>query len=666
MRFACSFFLVAASLVIFLPEAPLYAQPAEWGEVPRDHLEMTAFPADSNASAVILSDAGKVSFTRRGRLIYERHRRIKMLTEEGYDWGTVELTYHAEDRMERVRKIDGQTFTLAENGEVERHELDGDDVFEEDVDGTYERKRFTLPALEPGAVIEYRYKIEKRNPILMPEWSFQASEPTLWSEYEVEIPNRLYYVRITKGVPDFAVEEERTVHGQMGTSGRFRWAMEDVPALRDEPFMTTPDDYRASIAFQLKQYRTARGGVENFMTSWEDLAEKLLDRRDFGRQLNSRGDVETRAELVTAGAEDAHAKMKAVYDYVRTRIEWDGSRGYIPDRDADEVLAAQSGSQAGIAVLLTAMLRNVGLEAHPVLVSTRDHGRLQPVYPYLAQFNSVLVYVEAGERAYLLDATDPLRPYDVLPEHVLNGHGWMVAEGGGTWIDIPPAWYRRRVNVVGTLAADGALDVQVQVADDEYSALRRRAALQETDEAAFVRDRVLAGLDDVDVASYEIRAETDIEEPLLSNATFQAPAYAQAAGDFMYFNPVVVGRRNRNPLRSPTRTFPIDFAFPRDLTYMVSLQLPEGFSVQEMPENVQVQLPDKGGMFQRIAQVSGQQLMFRIRFVIANTQFEPEHYEALREFYERVVAAHAEQVVLKREAAPDGAAGDVPAGGEER
>lgn len=639
---------IASFVVWFVLSVSLHAQPADWGDVPPRQLEMDTFPADSNASAVILSDVGEVSFDTRGRVVYRRHRRIKILTEGGYDWGTVELTYRAENRMERIEDIDGQTFTRSEDGEVERHELDGDDIFEEDVDGTYERKRFTLPALEPGAVIEYRYRRRSKNPILIPEWSFQTSEPTLWSEYQIEIPNRFRYVRIATGSPDFHIEEHQAVPGPWNQAMHHRWVMTDVPALREEPFMTTPEDYRARMAFQLKSYRTARGTEETFMSSWAELAEELLDRSDFGGQLDAGGDVRTRAELVVGAARDSLAKMKAIYDYVRTKVAWDGTRGFIPDRDVDEVLEAQSGSGPEIALLLVAMLRNVGLEAHPVLVSTRDHGLLQPIYPYLGQFNHVIVYVKTGDTPHLLDATDPYRPYTLLPVPVLNGRGWMVTEDGGAWLRIPRPLYRRRVNVAGTLSADGTIEAEVRTIDTQYSAQERRRSLREKEEEAFVRDVLLDGMGGVSVLSHGIENAASLEESLTSSVTFRAPAYAQAAGDFLYVNPTVLDRTEENPLRAPRRTFPVDLAYPRDLTYALALQLPKGFAVQEMPENVQVQLPDEGGFFQRLLQVRNGLLTLRARWVIAKTRFEPEYYEPLRAFYERVVAAQAEQIVLQR------------------
>ena len=619
---------------------------------------MTTFPADSNASAVILSDVGEAYFDSRGRIVYERHRRIKILTEGGYDWGTVEITYHAEDDMERVVDIDGQTFTVSESGEVIRHELDGDDVFEEEVNDAVERKRFTLPALEPGAVIEYRYKMRKENPILMPEWTFQASEPTLWSEYTVEIPDLFTYVQLIIGAPEFQIREQGAVHSPLGLARELRWAMKDVPALREEPFMTALKDYRARVALQLKSYRTARGAEKQFMSTWADVAEELLDHDDFGDQLDAGGDVRTRAELLVSDVSDPHAKMTAIYDYVRTKVEWNGKTGVFADRDVDDVLEAQSGSSQEIALLLAAMLRNVDVEAHPVLLSTRDHGKMQPVYPYLSQFNRAVVYVNTDEEVFLLDATDPHRGHRLLPERALNEVAWMVTEGGDDWLQIGARPYQRNAAVIGQLHADGRIEADVKIADADYSALQRRRQLQEQGEDEFARGVILDGLSDVEVQSTTIQNVSNVDEALTSNVAFQAAAYAQRAGQFLYINPTILDRQDENPLRAPTRSFAVDFAYPRDLKLTVSLQLPDGYAVEDMPSNKQVKLPGQAAHFQRLVGVTDGRLTMRMRFLIRETRFEPDQYESLRGFFEEVVAAQAEQVVLRRtEAAEDATAG---------
>ena len=103
--------------------ASLYAQPApvKWGEVPIEDLQMQAYPADSNAAVVILADYGHVYFMDDLTLVFKRHTRIKILSEAGYDWGTVTVPYLGEKRTQRLRDIKGQTFTLDSNGEVIRH-----------------------------------------------------------------------------------------------------------------------------------------------------------------------------------------------------------------------------------------------------------------------------------------------------------------------------------------------------------------------------------------------------------------------------------------------------------------------------------------------------------------------------------------------------------------
>ena len=267
---------------VWIPTAAL-AQRAEWGEVSRDVMERTAFPADSNAAAVALLDYGRVRVRKNLQLVFERHRRVKLLSEAAYDaWGTVEIPCYADDDVQEVSDIEGQTFVLGPEGEVARHELDDDVIFDEDVDGASRRVRFTLPALAPGAVIEYRYEIESAHPLYMPDWSFQAGEPTRWSEFRVTIPEMLDYVTQFQGSKSPDINESDDTRMQLrfrweeaGFSRsrkrllrmqavKRRWVMKDVPALREEPFMTTPDDYRAMLRFQL-----ARIGLRGQRPLWE-------------------------------------------------------------------------------------------------------------------------------------------------------------------------------------------------------------------------------------------------------------------------------------------------------------------------------------------------------------------------------------------------------------
>ena len=632
----------------------LHAQPdpIKWGKIPQEHLEMTSFPADTNAAAVILADVGRVYFRRNFEMVFERHRRIKILSEAGYDWGTHDVVYFSEDRMQRVRGVKGQTFTVGPDGKTKRHKLDKKAIFDEDLDGEHKRVKFTLPALEPGAVIEYRYRIETKTPLFLESWAFQTSEPVLWSEYRAEIPDNLHYVMVTTGTRALDVSESERMTGPFGSGMSHRWAMEDVEALREEPFMTTPEDYRARIKFQLSSYNI-RGYTTKVMQTWEEVAKDLMDRNDFGRRLDKGRLVRRQVEAATAGLTNPVEKMRAIYDYLRTNVEWDGRAGLFADQDFDDVLKKKQGSSPEIALTQVAMLREAGLEAHPVLISTRDHGAILEAYPLVSQFNDVLTYVEAGGKTYLLDACDPLRPYSLLPVSALNGKGWLVREGSPRWIPIEAAGkYKHLSAVTASLDADGTLTGTLSTSDTQYGALEKREALKEArDEEAFVREALLDGLEGVEIRRHQLLGEGDVDELFDAEVEFAAPAYAQAAGDFLYLNPTLVGRQGENPLRLPERTFPVDFAYPRDVSYTLSLKLPEGYEVQEAPPNKIVRLSAGGGRYSRFIKVGEGQLQMRVRMVLTRSRFGPRQYPELKAFFDEAIATEQEQVVLKRVAA---------------
>jgi hypothetical protein len=665
----------------------------KWGEIPPEHLAMDHYAPDSSAAAVILADVGQLYFEDDLEMVFERHTRVKILSEGGYEWGTVTIPYYVEDRSQRVTNIQGQTYWSADGDQVQIHKLDQNAIFDEDVDGEWNQIRFTLPALRPGAVIEYRYKVVSTDPVLVPDWAFQTSEPVLWSEFLADIPDLFRYVSAYQGQiqPDVAEQEPYfrmmrwtvelpNVRGvnraryiaQASTEVRgvkSRWVMWNVPALRREPYMTTPEDFRAKIRFELAEFGrpsaqtvqlTSASGtvnmpatvlpVQQVMTSWDQLAEKLMDSGRFGKQIEDHRAVRDQARVLVEGITDPFRKMQTIYDYLRTTMVWTGERGVLLDHDLDEALRARSGGSPEIALLLVSMLREAGLEAHPVLISTRSHGKVLSVYPLVSQFNAVLAFVQIDSVGYLLDATDPRRPYTLLPDEALNGIGFLVRYPDPGWVTVVPAedyWHRRSLD--GALDASGQLTGMVRVTEGGYSALDDRHALDEAETPAeFVREVLLGHVGGALVDSCNVTSEAARTDTLALTAAFSAPGYAQVAGDFIYFNPTPLGRLGENPLRRPERAFPVDLIYPKRLTYNVVVTLPEGYAVQEAPKSVRIRLPDDGAIYQRLLDVQGRVLMAEVQLVISQTVFEPDQYGHIRNFFEQVVATEAEQVVLTR------------------
>ncbi len=621
---------------------------------------MTTFQADTNATAVILADYGDVGFRVRGGMEMKRHMRVKILSEAAYDdWGTVTLTYVHANRAQRIDDLRAQTVIVGPNGEIERHKLEKDAIFEEKANDDLRRIRFTFPALQPGAVIEYSYTLRFNNPVFLPSWAFQRGEPTLYSEYRVEAPEQLRYVFTMRGTHPFSAREQETLNRPSGAQTRYRWVMEDIPALRTEPFMTTPDDYRTKLEIQLSAYMKANGTMEPFLSTWPKLAEELIASDDFGRQIDPRGRIREITQELVQGLPlpTPEAKLDTIYTYLTTNVEWDGYNAVFVDNDVEKVLEKGKGSAAEINLLLVAMLRAADIVAHPMLISTRANGQVLQVYPMVSQFNYTIAYVEIGDSVRLLDATDPLRPHTLLPTRAIVDEGWMLRETGANWLPArTEGKYVHQAQLVGDLTETGDLNGTLTTVDDGYSALFKRHTIDEDGEDAYINDHVLEGLDAVTVDSFHVDHAEAIDQRLRTTIAFSAPAHGQAAADRIYISPKLTDRIEENPLRLPERTFPLDLTYARDYSYSLQLSLPEGYIAEELPRNTRVMLPERAGMYMRAVEVKEGKLTMMTRFSVRTSYFPPELYDELRSFYDQVVAAEAEVVVLKKT--------DVIAGGE--
>ena len=136
---------------------------------------------------------------------------------------------------------------------------------------------------------------------------------------------------------------------------------------------------------------------------------------------------------------DQEHRVKAIVDYVKNNYKWNRALGNFPSESKNQLLEQKQGSAAGLNLLLTGLLKQAGIEAFPLLLSTREHGKVYNEYPLVTFFNDLIVMAVMGKDTLLTDATEPLLPYDMIPEYCLNakkyprGIGWWesgITPGG--------------------------------------------------------------------------------------------------------------------------------------------------------------------------------------------------------------------------------------------
>ncbi|MFZ4620045.1 MAG: DUF3857 and transglutaminase domain-containing protein [Bacteroidota bacterium] len=652
------------SAILFSQEAP--PPPIKWGEINISDLQKTTFPSDTNASAVVLCDYGESSLNDYMNFVFKRHLRVKILKESGYSWGNESIVLYTDRKDgETIDDIEGITYTLDEKGKIVETEFDDDDVFEEKVSDTRTRYKWTLPGLKPGCIIDMRYEITARNLYYVRDWPFQHSEPVIWSEYRFIFPPNLGFAFLTKGFEPFAVNEKsgvlqyfsgeaKTFVGRpLVTCNLQRFVVRNAPALRDEPFITTLNDYYNKVEVQFSGYSESGSmTVSRFVETWDKLVEKMLENNWVGKRIGATAAVEDLTQKITASAATPEAKVQAIYSWITSNIVWSGVNSVYAPQSVNELLESKKGNSADITVLLISMLRAAGFQSDPVILSTRENGKIQDLYPILAQFNYLIARVNLGKKAVYLDATNPLRPWDLLPSKVLGVKALVIQPDKVEWVRLESQI--RSVNnsfTQLTLDQNGAVTGTIEGIYKNYFNVSVRGTLKDKKDIETAKEYFSTEAAGLTVDSVEVKGRDTVSQPIKLKAWVSSSSFAQTGENIIYVNPHIVERIKDNPFKSPERKFPIDYTYPREYSSTVQIMIPADYQIKEGLRNVTMNVGG-GVTFRRLVQVDSLQIQVVAKLEIATTEIAAGDYVRMKELYGNIVALESEQLVLEKRPAP--------------
>ncbi|MHA6246998.1 DUF3857 and transglutaminase domain-containing protein [Pontibacter sp. CAU 1760] len=640
-------------LALILCSAAAQAQDGEpkFGKIEKAELEMRAYPQDTSAAALILGDYGATRFNLSGGLtvVTERHMRIKILKKSGYDWANISIPYYSNgSTRDKVMGIKGYTYNL-EGGEITKDKLETKTVFDEKRSEYWRLKKFTMPNVKEGSVIEVVYTLSSERVYSLDDWEFQKSIPTAWSEYRLKIPEYFNYKFLLEGYHSLVKnEKEQTSGGPKLLDNAYVWAMKDVPALQEEKYITSLTDYQAKIAFELQQVNFPGEPTRIMTGTWDKVNEDLMESAYFGVQLNRNSFFKEELAAITAKHKTPEQQMRAIYDLVKTRMTWNGYNGLYTDNTIRKAFDLRQGNVAEINLLLTSMLLEAGLEANPVVLSTRNNGRVHTnMSPMKSKFNYVIAHVKVGEQEYLLDATEPLLPAGMLPFRCLNGQGRLIAKQNHRWVPLETAHSDSKLfNATVSINSKGEMTGTGEESAAGMKALYLRKTILEEGESKYA-ERIAKEVGDYKMAEPIIKNLREVEQSLNISYKISANGSGQES-DIIYLNPMLGQGEKENPFKLEQRLYPVDFGSPVDEVYVANFTIPAGYILDEMPQSVIMNLPEQGGRFTYMVQQQGSLVQVMSKVSISKPLFYASEYSMLKEFYNRIIAKHAEQIVLKK------------------
>ncbi len=630
--------------------------PIALGKIPAEDLAMTVYDRDTSAEAVVLCDFETVEITLSvGDVLVRkmRHKRIKILKESGFKFGDVEVPYYSYKKSEEF--FFNKAYIHLPDGSIEK--LNKKAVFDEKVNDYWSTAKFTFPKMEVGCIVEYVYYINSDRFYEPEDWFFQGEIPVRHSEIRVAYPGIFDYHYLFQGNESMklveSVDELNVFEGSNGkcTIRPGKFIFENAPAMRPEGYITTMNDYRARVRFQLSSIKRSDGSVNRVTDSWTSLTKELEDSEYFGRHYLRKGYYKEITEPLSqelAALPNEYEKAVFAYNYVTQKVSWNGRHSmYGGAEKLEDLFEKGSGNSAQINLMLLVLLQEAGIYAGPVLTSTRSHGKMFEDYPILDQFNHMLILASIDGKSYYLDATEPLRPIGFPDIEALNSRGWHIKRG---WMNIKePGNSVDAFTAEYSLSQDGTLSGSLLGAYNGYNAVPERRHYIENREGKHWSDRLSEKFTDVKIESVSTGNLMELDQTFSDTVQFQIEQAAMVAGELMYFSPVLYTSFTESPFKQKERNYPVDIPYSIREQHNIKVALPEGYALEEAPESVRVVLPRNGGAFlYAVEEQAPGELTVNINLSIKQLHFMPEEYPAIKELFDIFVEKLGEQVVLRK------------------
>ncbi|UTW64819.1 DUF3858 domain-containing protein [bacterium SCSIO 12643] len=609
-------------------------QDFEFGDVTISDLEDNTCEIDPSAEAYVIKEFGKTKFED-GKYIFYRHIKIKILNADGLDWGNFSKTIYQKGIYgESMYLRKGSTFNL-EDGQVREYELGKSDIIKEEITENKYSWKFSLPKVKSGSIVEYIYTFYNPDITDFPNWSFQKSIPVKESKYMVIYNEVLGFRPIIMGIRPISESINLDkLHGHI-------WIARDLPGLKKDRFSPNIEDYRTKIVFAITSFRARDGYTYDYMKSYGRYAG-FQYKNNFELALEHTAYLKKIVQPLIDP--DSLQTAQNIYNEIAHNFT-ESTRKTIYINDLREAWNNKKGTIAEINMNLVGAYKKAGFKAYPVISSSSGNGLLHSQYPTPGCFDYLLCGLVLNNKVHLIDASDTYGPWDEIPPIASNDKGLLLTPDNMKWINLSEQGKYKKVTMI-EIDLNKSEGQKITQSFSSYSARSERIKIYDDGEDDYKR-LVAEQLTDFDVNDFVIENINNQEKPLNLNLDVEYN-FNNDQSDYIYIDPVLLGKIQENLFTESKREMPIDLGAIINNTYSLQLTIPQGYDVESVPRAIMITLPNKGGKFIFQASQIGQKIIVSMRLDIKKSIFPLNEYNYLREFYSQIIEKQNEKIVLKK------------------
>ena len=655
---------VSLLMAIFFFQTISAQENFKFGKISHEELSMNQYAPDTSATAVFLCMLSETKFTYNSTTgdfgtETDHMYRLKILKPEGKEYADITIPFYVSDKAEGIKEqvgsIKATAYTLAD-GKTKESELPKKYIFEEKSSGNWRVIKFSIPNVEKGSVIEYKYTVRSNDAYRLDTWSVQGSLPVQYARHEVQIPEFFQYKYHIKGYETIATEQQNTSQAfnvGVNTFGQANincksliFTAKDIPSIKNEPFLWCIEDYLTSVEFELNGLNFPQGGYKSYANTWEMVKNTLRDYSDFGDMLKEENPFQEEMRTMQINQLPFDEKLRAIFGLLKQKIKWNGNYTLYA-KNLKECIKQGSGSNAELNFILMAMLRDAGIQSKPILLRTRPQGRL-PFWPTVDKLNTFVVAAYSFDGIpHYLDGSIEYGDVNILPSSLMVPQAIAFDEAN-------PALFVDLSNIGKTTTA---YNINVTIHPDGNFEGTRQASYSGQSASNFKR-RMSNEKDSLDTMQkteekYNIsikQCKTHKTKGLGSKCNEQIDFSGEflTNDDHIYLNPMIFPDETETPFTNTTRKFPVEFPYAQLVSINATLTIPEGYLVEELPQSARVTMNQNELTFNYIIRQKENKVTIQYRASINTPFIASEQYEELRSFWEEMVNRNNQQIVLKK------------------
>lgn len=539
---------------------------------------------------VYIVDHGSFVFTHDGTNAYRYHFVGLVTSEERMDWGKLQFSFtqgRSRCRVTAARALaaDGTLTELHPEDLTESSPGRGDVHF----DPNARVLTGTIPGVAVGSVVEYEYMYENYAPedwrLLFPGYVFQMDMPCVTSRMQVLVPDKVTLQYWADNWPEEADPEP--VRGKATFDGTeydsYAWELRHVPPLVREPLMPDPSEVVPSV----------HAGV---LEDWDYL-------NDFNgamqlERMNATPEIRAVIERVTADAETPEDKLAALYHWVQKNIRYISIKSSLSSgwtgHPAAETLRLGYGDCTDKSILLSTMLREVGIEAEPVVLRTNDEGDFDPRAPVLNCNHCITEVRLDGNRMYLDPTAQDYRyPFFRGDNHGVMAFNFISRERRRVPVPKGMDGSGKKTREQVAVNADGSIEVSTRnTYQGMYEAgLRGHWKRVPEQVRSQVMQQYLNGIaPGAESRGFEISDPQDLGTPFHMAFAYRAADYVKASKELRIFQ-LPARERSFREAALESRQYPVVYTTTEAWDRHVSVALPQEWKAVELPEPINFETP---------------------------------------------------------------------------